>query len=64
MQYNIIDLILTYLELFFDNLFIHCTKMIKKILYRAFYKKRSLNLDARFWIQKILLQKQYCKKIY
>ncbi len=38
--------------------------MIKKILYRAFYKKKSLNLDARFWIQKILLQKQYCKKIY
>ena len=38
--------------------------MIKKILYRAFYKKRSLNLDARFWIQKILLQKQYFKKIY
>ena len=32
--------------------------MIKKILYRTFYKKRSLNLDARFWIQKILLKKQ------
>ena len=37
--------------------------MIKKILYRAFYKKRSLNLDARFWIQKLLLQKHCSKKI-
>ena len=43
MQYNIIDLILTHLKLFSDNLSIQYTKMIKKILYRAFYKKKSLN---------------------
>ena len=38
--------------------------MFIKKLYKAFFKKKNLDLDARFWIQRILLQKHYPKKIY
>ncbi len=59
-----LDIILTHLKLFLDNFFVQYKKMFIKILYKTFVKKRKLNLDARFWIQKILLQKYYIKKIY
>ena len=59
-----LDIILTHLKLFLDNFFVQYKKMFIKILYKTFIKKRKLNLDARFWIQKTLLQKYYIKKIY
>ena len=59
-----LDIILTHLKLFLDNFFVQYKKMFIKILYKTFVKKRKLNLDARFWIQKTLLQKYYIKKIY
>ena len=35
--------------------------MIKKLVFKFLFKKKDLSLDARFWIQKILLQKHYSK---
>ena len=37
--------------------------MMKKILLKILFEKKTLNLDARHWVQRYLLRKQYSKKI-
>ena len=46
---------------FFDTLYIHASKMIKKLLKSLIKPKVSTYIDARTWIQKILLEEKYGK---
>ena len=53
--------ILTHSAQFFDTLYIHASKMIKKLLNMLIQPKVSIYIDARSWIQKILLEEKYGK---
>ena len=46
---------------FFDTLSIHASKMIKKLLKTLIQPKVSTYVDAKIWIQKILLDEKYGK---
>ena len=46
---------------FFDTLYIHASKMIKKFLKTLIKPKVSTYIDAKIWIQKILLEEKYGK---
>ena len=46
---------------FFDTLYIHASKMIKKLLKTLIQPKISSYIDAKMWIQKILLEEKYRK---
>ena len=54
-------LILTHSPQFFDTLCIHASKMIKKFLKALIQLKDSTYMDAKIWIQKILLEEKYGK---
>ena len=53
--------ILTHSPQFFDTLCIHASKMIKKFLKTLIQPKDSTYIDAKIWIQKILLEEKYGK---
>ena len=53
--------ILTHSAQFFDTLYIHASKMIKKLLNVLIQPKVSAYIDAKTWIQKILLEEKYGK---
>ena len=46
---------------FFDTLYIHASKMIKNLLKTLIQPKVSTYVDAKKWIQKILLEEKYGK---
>ena len=46
---------------FFDTLSIHASKMIKKLLKTLIQPKVCAYVDAKIWIQKILLEEKYGK---
>ena len=46
---------------FFDTLCVHASKMIKKFLKTLIQPKVSTYIDAKIWIQKILLEEKYGK---
>ena len=46
---------------FFDTLYMHASKMIKTLLKTLIQPKLSCYVDAKIWIQKILLEKKYRK---
>ena len=46
---------------FFDTLYMHASKMIKKLLKILIQPKVFTNIDAKTWIQKILLEEKYGK---
>ena len=46
---------------FFDTLYMHTSKMIKKLLKTLMKPKVSTYVDAKIWIQKILLEEKYGK---
>ena len=46
---------------FFDTPSIHASKMIKKLLKTLIQPKVSSYIDAKIWIQKILLEEKYGK---
>ena len=46
---------------FFDTLYMHASKMIKKLLKTLIQPKVSTYVDAKIWIQKILLEEKYGK---
>ena len=46
---------------FFDTLYVHASKMIKKLLKALIQPKVTSYVDARIWIQKILLEEKYRK---
>ena len=46
---------------FLDTLSIHASKMIKKLLKTLIQPKVSAYVDAKIWIQKILLEEKYGK---
>ena len=54
-------LILTHSVQFFDTLYIDATKMIKKLLNALIQPKVNNYIDAKSWIQKILLEEKYGK---
>ena len=54
-------LILTHSVQFLDTLSVHASKMIKKLLNALFQPKVSTYIDAKTWIQKILLEEKYGK---
>ena len=53
--------ILTQSAQFFDTLYVHASKMIKKLLKALIQPKVSTYIDAKIWIQKILLEEKYGK---
>ena len=53
--------ILTHSVQFFDILLVQINKMIKKLLNILIHPKDSTYIDAKTWIQKILLEKKYGK---
>ena len=53
--------ILTHSVQFLDTLYLHATKMIKKILYILIQPRVSVHMDAKTWVQKILLEEKYGK---
>ena len=53
--------ILPYSVQFFDTLSIHASKMIKKLFKTLIQPKVSTYVDAKIWIQKILLEEKYGK---
>ena len=53
--------ILTQSAQFFDTLYVHASKMIKKLLKTLIQPKVSSYIDANIWIQKILLEEKYGK---
>ena len=53
--------ILTHSFQFFDNLLVQITKMIKKLLNLIVQPKVCPCIDAKTWIQKILLDEKYGK---
>ena len=46
---------------FLDTLSMHASKMIKKLLKTLIQPKISSYIDAKIWIQKILLEEKYGK---
>ena len=56
--------ILTHSVQFFDTLYVHTSKMIKKLLKTLIKPKVSTYIDAKSWIQKILLEEKYRKINY
>ena len=54
-------LILTHYAQFFDTLVIYHSKMIKKLLNILLLPKESAYIDAKIWIQKILLEEKFRK---
>ncbi len=53
--------ILTHSAQFFDTLYMHASKMFKKLLKTLIKPKVSTYVDAKIWIQKILLEEKYGK---
>ena len=53
--------ILTHSVLFFDTLLLLNAKMIKKILKLLIHSNYNTHVDAKMWIQKILLEGKYGK---
>ena len=53
--------ILTHSAQFFDTLYMHASKMFKNLLKSIIQPKASTYVDARIWIQKILLEEKYGK---
>ena len=53
--------ILTHSVLFFDTLFLLSVKMIKKLLKILIHSNEDTRIDAKMWIQKILLEEKYGK---
>ena len=53
--------ILTHSAQFFDTLYMHASKMIKMLLKALVQPKVSSYVDAKIWIQKILLEEKYGK---
>ncbi len=53
--------ILTHSDQFFDILYVENTKMIKKLIDVLIKQKVSDRLDAKNWIQKILLEEKFRK---
>ena len=53
--------ILPHYPQFFDTLYMHASKMIKRLLKTLFQPKVSTYVDAKIWIQKILLEEKYGK---
>ena len=53
--------ILPHYAQFFDTLYIHASKMIKKLLKTLITPKVGTYMDAKIWIQKILLEEKYGK---
>ena len=54
-------LFLTHSAQYFDTIYIHASKMIKKLLKSIIQPKISTCIDAKIWIQKILLEEKYGK---
>ena len=54
-------LILTHSVQFFDTLLMYPSKMIKKLLKTLLQPKESAYIDAKIWIQKILLEEKFKK---
>ena len=46
---------------FLDTLYMYASKMIKKLLKTLIRPKVSTYVDAKIWIQKILLKEKYGK---
>ena len=46
---------------YFDILYLHINKMFKKLLILLIQPKVSSYIDAKQWIQKILLEEKYKK---
>ena len=46
---------------FFDTLYMHAQKMFKKLLKILIKPKFSTYIDAKIWIQKILLEEKFGK---
>ena len=55
----IFNIFLTHLEPFLDKLICHLYKMLRIILKKIIKIKNKHNLDARLWIQKALLVKNF-----
>lgn len=55
------SIFLTHLKRFLDNLMCHLYKMFTIILKKIIYYKKRHDLDARFWIQRCLLNKNFKK---
>jgi hypothetical protein len=53
--------ILTHSAQFFDTLYMYASKMIKKLLKSLIQPKVRTYIDAKIWIQKILLEEKYGK---
>ena len=53
--------ILTHYAQFFDTLYIDASKMFKKLLKTLIQPKVSTYVDAKIWIQKILLEEKFGK---
>ena len=53
--------ILTHSAQFFDTLYMYASNMFKKLLKTLIQPKVSTYIDARTWIQKILLEEKYGK---
>ena len=53
--------ILTHSDQFLDILKMQHIKMFKKLLNALIKPKNSTNIDAKTWIQKILLEEKYGK---
>ena len=53
--------ILTHSVQFFDTLLIYHSKMIKKILNILLQPKENAHIDAKIWVQKILLEEKFRK---
>ena len=51
------NILLTHLEPFLDNLICHLYIMFTFILKKIITFKKEQDLDARFWIQRVLLNK-------
>ena len=53
--------ILTHSAQFFDTLYMHASNMFKKLLKTLIQPKVCSYIDAKIWIQKILLEEKYGK---
>ena len=53
--------ILTHSVLFFDTLLLLNAKMIKKLLKFLIHSNDNTHIDAKIWIQKMLLEEKYGK---
>jgi hypothetical protein len=50
---------LTHLKRFLDNLMCHLVIMFINILKKIIFLRNKDNLDARFWVQRVLLNKNF-----